>query len=129
MVYWLSQTKRNLTIEYLNFNFVTTPKLTPLHLFYAAKVFFLYLTHSRFASAYMSKPFQYQYFAAYSSGFKVFNQIGTCWYFQLVKKKKCFAWENAKKVAEGLGTGSFIAATNLAPHSCGCGTIFCETFS
>ena len=39
-VNWLSQTRRNLTIEYLNLNFVTTPKLTPLHSFYAEKVIF-----------------------------------------------------------------------------------------
>ena len=38
-VNWLSQTRRNLTIEYLNLNFVTTPKLTPLHSFYVEKVF------------------------------------------------------------------------------------------
>ena len=37
-VNWLSQTRRNLAIEYLNLNFVTTPKLTPLHSFYAEKV-------------------------------------------------------------------------------------------
>ena len=37
-VNWLSQTRRNLTIEYLNLNFVTTPKLTSLHSFYAEKV-------------------------------------------------------------------------------------------
>ena len=30
---WLSQTRRNLTIEYPNLNFVATPKLTPLHSF------------------------------------------------------------------------------------------------
>ena len=38
-VNWLSQTRRNLTIEYLNLNFVTTLKLTPLHSFYAEKAF------------------------------------------------------------------------------------------
>ena len=38
-VNWLSQTRGNLTIEYLNLNFVTTPKLTPLNSFYAEKVF------------------------------------------------------------------------------------------
>ena len=30
-VNWLNQTSKNLTIEYLNLNFVTTQKLTPLH--------------------------------------------------------------------------------------------------
>ena len=35
----LSQTRRNLTTEYLNLNFVTTPKLKPLHSSYAGKVF------------------------------------------------------------------------------------------
>ena len=44
-------------------------------------------------------------------------KIGNRWYFQLVEKKKCFAWENAKKVIEGLGTGWFITVTNLAPSS------------
>ena len=38
-VNWLSQTRRNLSIEYLNLNSVTTRKLTPLHSFYAEKVF------------------------------------------------------------------------------------------
>ena len=38
-VNWLSQTRRNLAIEYLNLNLVTTPKLTLLHSFYAKKVF------------------------------------------------------------------------------------------
>ena len=38
-VHWLRQTRRNLTIEYLNLDFVTTPKLTPLDSFYAEKVF------------------------------------------------------------------------------------------
>ena len=33
-VNWLSQTRGNLTIEYMNLNFVTTPKLTPLHSFF-----------------------------------------------------------------------------------------------
>ena len=86
----LSQTRRNLTIEYLNLNFVTTPKLIPLHSFF---FFFLRLTHSRFASTYTSKPFRCRCFAAYPFEFKVFNQIGTRWYFQLVEKKKCFSWE------------------------------------
>ena len=36
---WLNQTKRNLTIEYINLNFVTRPKLIPLHSFFAEKVF------------------------------------------------------------------------------------------
>ena len=38
-VNWFCQTRRNLSIEYLNLNFVTTPKLTPFHSFYAEKVF------------------------------------------------------------------------------------------
>ena len=41
-VNWLIQTMRNLTNEYLNLNFVTTPKLTPLHSFFAEKVFILF---------------------------------------------------------------------------------------
>ena len=59
--------------------------------------------------------FRYQYFAAYRFGFKVFNHIGTRRCFQLVEEKKCFA----KKVAEGLGTGSFVTVTNATPHSFG----------
>ena len=44
---WLNQTRINLTIEYLNLNFVTTPKLTALHSFFAEKVFIscVWLTH------------------------------------------------------------------------------------
>ena len=38
----LSQTRRNLTTEHLNLNFVTTPKLKPLHSSYAGKVFIFY---------------------------------------------------------------------------------------
>ena len=38
-VNWLNQTRRNLAIDYLNLNFVTTPKLKPLHSFFAEKVF------------------------------------------------------------------------------------------
>ena len=68
--------------------------------------------------AYTSKPFRYRYFAAYCFGFKVFNQIGTRRYFQLVENIKCFAQENAKEVVEGLGTGSFVTVTNVTPHSC-----------
>ena len=41
-VNWLIQTMRNLTNEYLNLNFVTTPKLTPLYSFFAEKVFILF---------------------------------------------------------------------------------------
>ena len=96
--------------------------------FWAKGFYFLRLAHSRFASAYTSKPFRYRYFAAYPFGFKVFNQIGTRWYFQLVENKKCFAWETAKEVVEGLGTGSFVTATNLAPHSCRCRKVLPEKF-
>ena len=46
--------------------------------------------------------------------------MGNWGYFQLVEKKKCFTWEDAKKVVEGLGTGWFITVTNLAPPSCDC---------
>ena len=63
-----------------------------------------------------SKPFRYRYFI-------VFNQVGNRQYFQLVEKKKWFAWEHAKKVVEGLGTVWFVTVINLAPHSCGCGKI------
>ena len=122
LVNWLSQTRRNLAIKYLNLNFVITPKWTPLHWFYTKKVLFLSV-HSCFASAYTSKPFQYRYFVAYSFAFKVFNQIGTCRNFRLAEKKKCFVGENAKEVVKDLGTGSFVTVTNLAPHSCGCGEI------
>ena len=90
-VNWLNQTRRSLTIEHLNLNFVTTPKLTPFHLVYAEKGFcFLRLAHFHFASGYTSKPFPYRYFAAYRFEFKVFNQVGTRWYFELVVKEKMF---------------------------------------
>ena len=72
-----------------------------------------YFAHFRFTSAYTSKPFRYWYFAAYRFGLKVFNQIGTCQYFQLVEKKKCFTQENAKEVVEGLGNDSFVTVTNV----------------
>ena len=39
LVNWLSQTRRNLRIGYLNLNIVTARKLTLLHSFYAEKVF------------------------------------------------------------------------------------------
>ena len=54
-VNWLSQNRRNLAIEYLKLNFVTTPKLTMLHLFFCGKGFYFFrLAHSCFASAYTS---------------------------------------------------------------------------
>ena len=43
-VNWLNQTRINLTIEYLNMNFVTTGKLTPLHSIFAEKVFISYVS-------------------------------------------------------------------------------------
>ena len=110
-VNWLIQTMRNLTNEYLNLNFVTTPKLTPLHSFFAEKVFILFdsfisvsLLHTMDYSLWIirwcvlwmrtmdttSKLFRYRYFAARPFGFKVFNQVGNRRYFQLVEKK-CFA--------------------------------------
>ena len=45
LVNWLNQTRRNLTIKYLNLNFVSTPKLTLLYSFchfMQKKVKFLY---------------------------------------------------------------------------------------
>ena len=45
LVNWLNQTRRNLTIKFLNLNFVSTPKLTLLYSFYhfmQKKVKFLY---------------------------------------------------------------------------------------
>ena len=114
---WLSQTRGNLANEYLNLNFVTTPKLTPLHSIHFMRKRFLFVAFgsSRFVSAYSSKPFRYRYSAAYPFGFKVFNQT--------VENKKCFGWETPKEVDEGLGTGSWVTVTNLAPHPCGCGEI------
>ena len=38
--------------------------------------------------------------------------------FQLVENKTFFAWETTTEVVEGLGTGSFIIVTNLAPRLC-----------
>ena len=120
---WLSQTRRSLTIKYLNLNFVFTPKLTPLHSIHFMQFSFGWLLVLvwllRLASAYTSKPFRYRYFAVYPFRFKVFNQIGTRWYFQLVENKNCFAWETAKEVAEGLGTSPFVTVTNLWGNSSG----------
>ena len=115
---------RNLTIEHLNINFVATRKLTPSHSFDAGKVFMScvwLIPVSRVRAT--SKPFRYQYFAAWPFKFKVFNHIGYRWYFQLVEKKKIFAWENEKEVVEGLGTSSFVTVNNLSRHICGCGEI------
>ena len=121
----MNQTRRNLKIEYLNLNFVTTPKLTPLHSFFAEKVFISCVWSIPVSLVRtMSKLFRYRYFAAYPFGFKVFNHIGNRWYLQLVEKKKSFAWENAKKVVEGLGIGLFVTVTTLAPHSRGCKEVF-----
>ena len=116
----MSQTRRNLTIEYLNLNFVTPPKLAPLHSFYVEKVF---ISCVWLIPVLANSPFWYRYFAGYPFGLKVFNQIGTRRYFQLIEKKKYFVSESAKEVAKGLGTGSFVTVTNLAPHSFGCGEI------
>ena len=48
---WLIQTRRNLAIEYLNLNFVATPKLTSLHYFKRKSFLFLafgpFLFHTR----------------------------------------------------------------------------------
>ena len=103
----------------LNLNFVTTPKLIPLHSFFAKKVFIIcvWLIPASLGCT-TSKLFWYQYSAAYPFQFKVFNQIGDRPYFQLVETKKYFACENAKEVVEGLVTGSFVTVTNLTKHSC-----------
>ena len=55
----LDKPGENLAIEYLNLNFVSTPKLTPLHLFYAEKAFIscVWLIAT-------CKPFRCRYFAA-----------------------------------------------------------------
>ena len=119
----MSQTRRNLAIEFLNVNFVPTPKLTPLHSFHFMRKRFLFLAFGSFTfrECVHVQAFSIAiFFAAYPFGFKAFNQIGTRWYFQLVENKKYFALETAKEVDEGLGTGSFVTVTNLAPHSCGC---------
>ena len=127
-VNWLNESWKNLTIEYLNLNFVTTPKLTPLHSFFAEKVFISCVWSIPVSLVRtMSKLFRYRYFAAYPFGFKVF-QIGNRRYFQLVGKKKCSVWENTNEVIEDLGTGSFVTVTNLASHSCGCEEIFPRKF-
>ena len=108
---WLNQTSRNLTTKYLNFNFVITPKLTPLHSFFAEKVFVSCVCPIRVSLVpTTSKSFRYQYFAAYPFRFKHFHQIVNRRYFQLV----------AKEVVEGLGTGSLVTVASLAPDSCGC---------
>ena len=48
LVNWLSQTRRNLTIEYLNLNSVTTPKLTLLHSIHFMRKRFLFLAFGSF---------------------------------------------------------------------------------
>ena len=123
---WLSQTRRNLTSEYLNLNFVTTPKLTPLHSIHFMWKRFLFLAFGSFPfrECVHFQAFSIPIFCSISFfGFKVFNQLGTRWYFQLVENKNCFSWETAKEVVEGLGTGSFVTVNNLAPHSCGFGEV------
>ena len=85
----MSQTRGNLTIEYLNLNFVTTPKLTPLHSFYEKKVFIScvwLIPVSRVRTTPM--PFRYRYFAAWPLGYKVFNETGNRRYFQLQPRTK-----------------------------------------
>ena len=73
-----------------------TPKLTPLHSFFAEKFFISCVCPIRISLVpTTSKPFRYQYFAAHPFRFKHFHQIVNRRYFQLV----------AKEVVEGLGTG------------------------
>ena len=111
------------------FEFCNTPKLTLLHTFFAERVFIscIWLISVSLLRT-KSKLFRYRYFAVYPIRFQVFNQIGNRRYFQLVAKKKCFPWENAKEVVEGVGTGWFVPETNLAPHSRGCGEILLGKF-
>ena len=52
-VNWLSQTRRNLAIEYLNLNFVTTLYL----ILYGKSFYFVRLAHSYFARAYHVQAF------------------------------------------------------------------------
>ena len=106
----MSQTRRKLATEYLNLHFVTTL----YHILCGKSFYFLRLAHSYFASAYYVQAFSVPI---------AFNQVGNRQYFQLVEKKKWFAWEHAKKVVEGLGTGWFVTVINLGRHSCGCGKI------
>ena len=124
-VNWLSQTKRNLIIEYLNLNLATTPKLTPLHSFYAEKVFVSCAVHYRFVPFRVrTRPSLFDTdILQHTISNLNFQPDDTRRYFQLVEKKKCFAQENAKKVVEGLGTGSIVIVTNVTPRSCGCGEI------
>ena len=60
-VNWLSQTTRNLIIEYLNLNFVTTPKLTPLHSIHFMRKRFLFL----FFNIFIYKIFANRFFKSY----------------------------------------------------------------
>ena len=121
---WLSQTRRNRTIEFCNYTKINTVAF----ILYGKGFCFLRLAHFCFASAYASKTLRYRYYAAYRFEFKVFNQIGTRRYFSPVKKKKCFAQENAKKVVEGLGTDLFVTVTNVTPYSCDCREILLGKF-
>ena len=58
-VNWLSQTRRNLAIEYLNSNFVTTPKLTPLHYIHFVQKRFLFLAFGSFPSLFDANILQH----------------------------------------------------------------------
>ena len=98
-----------LAIEYLDLNFVTTPKLTPWDSFYAEKVFISCVWWIPILRVHTT-----------SRPFKVFNLVGNRQYFKLIEKKKWFAWEHAKEMVEGLGTGWFVTAINLAALACGC---------
>ena len=124
----MSQTRRNLTIEYLNLSFVITAKLTPLHSFYAENVFvscifwlISVLQVRTCPNFFDTNIFQHIVldlkFSTRSVSEDISNQL---------KRKKCFARENAKKVVEGLGIGPFVTVTNLTPHSCSCGEILPE---
>ena len=130
-VKWLNESWKNLTVEYLNLNFVTTPKLTPLHSFFAEKVFIscVWVTPVLLVRTMDSVPrtsfFDTDILQHILSDLKFSRLVIVD---ILVGKEKCSVWENTNEVIEDLGTGSFVTVTNLASHSCGCEEIFPRKF-
>ena len=134
LVNWLNQTRRNFTTEYLNLNFVTTPKLTPLRSSFAERVFLscvwlipvlLVRTMDSVPRPSFSDTNILQHIL---SDLKFSTRSVTIDIFNLLKRKTFFAWGNSKELVEGLGNGSFVTITNLARYFCGCGEIVLEKF-
>ena len=84
-VNWLSQTRKKLTIEYLNLNFVSTPKLTPLYSFYTEKGFFLAFGSFPFWECVPCPSLFGTDILHIASRIKVFDQKADRRYFELVE--------------------------------------------